>query len=719
MNSFLIRSRLWLEQRGLFPRGKLAFFTVYVLGLDLLLFAIDRIVGSFRTSYTSSLIGWVVFLTLLGFVLLSILGARWLSSRVLWRLRNRLIVTYIFIGVLPLVLLTALAGLAFYLFSGQFATYVVTSKLDLHLESLRASNSVIAYELASAVDNGRETGFNQNTSRSGELAETRVTAWLNDKLLFTTPSVSNETASVSPPNRLPANFSQVVRERGRLFLSSGITLPTKKGRLTVVSSKPFDQNLLLALAKDLGQVTLYTSGFVLQQVEQSQVPSTNASKSVPVPSKSGEKITRYYLDTGAASPTFVVGEIPPPTHIFDRPVNFATSIAVMNWADGDSSRPAAISVQTRLSALYDQLFAALGAFAPAVEILLLVVTIVFAIIIAIALFVGSRISASITRAVGQLYKATTHINRGDFSHRIPVTSNDQLAALATSFNSMTESIEKLIIEQKEKQRLENEISIAQEVQEQLFPRHIVQLPSLEVHGFCRPARSVSGDYYDFLALGRERMLLAVGDVSGKGISAALLMATIHSAVRAYSVEGIPALRQVQAVGAGPVLVSEVESILQGAEVSPGTLLCLLNHQLYHSTPQEKYATLFLAMYEAGDRRLNFSNAGHLPPLVLSESGNFRRLEDGGTVVGLFDGINYDENFVQLHPGDIFLAYSDGVTEPENDFGEFGEQRLIDLVQENRDLPLARISEIVTAAVDDWIGGKEQPDDVTLVLARSR
>lgn len=721
MNSFLLRSRFWLEQRGLFPHGKVAFFALYVLGLDLLLFAMEKIAGAFRSSYGDSLGGWIVFLTLLAFVLLSIVAARWLSSRLLWRLRNRLIVTYIFIGVLPLVLLTALGGLAFYLFSGQFATYVVTSKLDLHLQSLRAGNSVVAHQLASEIDSGQEVNLAQNTtSVPGDLAAARVSAWLNDKLLFVTAPAAANSGTVTFPKHLPADFSQVVRENGRLFLRSAMTLTTKKGQLTVVSSQPFDQILVVALAKDLGQVTLYTTGFVLQQEEQSVPPSAGASQPVhPSNDQAEQKVTKYYLDTGAASPTFVVGEIPPPTHLFDRPVSFATSIAVMNWADGDSSRPAGISVQTRLSALYDQLFASLGAFAPAIEILLLAVTIVFAIIMAAALFVGSRLSASITRAVGQLYKATTHINRADFSHRIPVTSNDQLAALATSFNSMTASIEKLIIEQKEKQRLENEISIAQEVQEQLFPRHIIQLPSLEVHGFCRPARSVSGDYYDFLALGPERMLLAVGDVSGKGISAALLMATIHSAVRAYSVEGIPALRQVQAVGAGPMVITEVESILQGAEVSPGTLLSLLNHQLYHSTPQEKYATLFLAMYDGGDRTLNFSNAGHLPPLVLSESGVIKRLVDGGTVVGLFDNISYEEKFVQLRPGEIFLAYSDGVTEPENDFGEFGEQRLIDLVQENRDLPLARISEIVTAAVDDWIGGKEQPDDVTLVLARAR
>ena len=133
-------------------------------------------------------------------------------------------------------------------------------------------------------------------------------------------------------------------------------------------------------------------------------------------------------------------------------------------------------------------------------------------------------------------------------------SNDQVAALANSFNSMTASLEKLIEEQKEKQRLENELVIAQEVQAQLFPHESVQLASLEVHGFFRPASTVSGDYYDFLTLDSERLILAVGDISGKGISAALLMATIHSAVRALSLQDVPVLREPAAVGAalGPM-----------------------------------------------------------------------------------------------------------------------------------------------------------------------
>jgi phosphoserine phosphatase RsbU/P len=257
------------------------------------------------------------------------------------------------------------------------------------------------------------------------------------------------------------------------------------------------------------------------------------------------------------------------------------------------------------------------------------------------------------------------------------------------------------------------------VQAQLFPRHISQLSTLEVFGFCRPARTVSGDYYDFLAMDADKLLLAVGDISGKGIAAALLMATIHSAVRAYSLEGIPILREPVAAGIGSASTIMLASTLPGVEVSPAALLALLNHQLYDSTPAEKYATLFLAMYDERQRTLTYSNGGHLPPIILGSDHGIRRLDQGGTVVGLFDDQSYDEAFVPLNPGDIFLAYSDGVTEPENDFGEFGEARLIDLVWENRELPLPRISELVTAAVDDWIGAAEQPDDVTLVLARSR
>ena len=217
-----------------------------------------------------------------------------------------------------------------------------------------------------------------------------------------------------------------------------------------------------------------------------------------------------------------------------------------------------------------------------------------------------------------------------------------MAQLSLSFNSMTESIEKLILEQKEKQRLEGELAIAQEVQAQLFPRQVTELESLEVHGFCRPARTVSGDYYDFLTASSHKLILAVGDISGKGISAALLMATIHSAVRAYSVESLPQMREPVAVGAVAGAGRMMAAWPEGIEISPGALLGLLNHQLYESTPPEKYATLFLGIYDGRSHRLTYSNGGHLPPILIGKDGAVRRLEAGGTVVGLFDNMTYDE-----------------------------------------------------------------------------
>lgn len=678
MRSRLLSLRLWLEKNGLFPRGKLALVTCYMAGLDLAIYVVEKFAAQLRPSYASYLDGWIFFLSAIVTILFVWLTKRWVSARLLWRVRSRLIVTYFFIGIIPLVLVVVLAGLAFWLLSGQFAAYILRTRIDSELQALNASNSAVSAEIASNLDAGRDIG----TAKAKPEPGWTTVAWLNGAVVF---SADGGTSSKLPVF-VGRNLTAAVEDGDRFFLRSLTSIPTRRGNLTVMSSRPLDARLLTELSSDLGEITLYRS------------------------------------DTGTENPTplYSMGAVPAPRRALDFVVRLATSQPVLNWKTGQPSEPTPISVSTRLSKLYDHAFSSLGGdLAPTLEFVLIVLLVALIIFEAVAWYIGTRLTRSVTSAVAQLYLATTHINRGDFSHRIPIQSKDQLAALAGSFNLMTESIEKLILEQKEKQRLQNEITIAQEVQAQLFPRHITQLPSLEVHGFCRPARSVSGDYYDFVPLGREKLMLAVGDVSGKGISAALLMATIHSAVRAYSMEGIPALRQVQLVGAGAVLMERYDSILPGAEVAPGTLLSLLNHQLYNTTPMEKYATMFLALYDGGERTLTYSNAGHLPPLLLSESGAVRKLEDGGTVVGLFDHLSFDEGSVQLRPGEIFLAYSDGVTEPENDFGEFGEDRLIELVQENRDLSLERISEIVTAAVDDWIGGAEQPDDVTLVLARAR
>jgi phosphoserine phosphatase RsbU/P len=737
-----------LSQAELWPESRMARIACYFLGLGGVLWLLQKLLGLFAPSWGEHLGGWVRFLVFIAAFLFAILALRWLKKKLLWRVRNRLIVTYVFIGVIPVVLLLTLGFVTLYLFAGQFSGFVVTSEISSQLRSLEAVNSAISNELAARLERGESPTAESLAGlkkRDRAWGRRQVVAWYSGKLL---PLSSETAAALAFPDFLNKGenryaksvreglpFHEIVRDHGELHLRVVSVFPIRSEGLTVITSEPLDKALVEKLASTLGEVTLYAAGITGEE------PSTSASGKAadqsnaglhtslsitPEKNKSGivfrqgKQGVAVEGDQQELLPTFTVGTLPPPSGNFDREIQFGTPLRVVDWKTGESERAGAlVRVRTLPSVLYGHLFASLGDFAAGVGYILLGVGIFFLIIELIALFTGTRMTRTVTRAVAQLYDATKHVDRGDFSHRIPVKSRDQLGELAISFNAMTESIEKLIQEQKEKQRLENELAIAQEVQDQLFPRQVSGLESLEVHGFCRPARTVSGDYYDFLTASSNKLILAVGDISGKGISAALLMATIHSAVRAYSVENLPQMREPVAVGAvagsGRMMVTWPE----GAEVSPSALLSLLNHQLYESTPPEKYATLFLGIYDGQSHRLTYSNGGHLPPLLVSEDGSLRRLECGGTVVGLFDNMSYQEDSVEMTPGEIFVAYSDGVTEPENDFGEFGESRLIDLVRENRHLPLAQISQAVTMAVDTWIGDKEQPDDVTLVLARAR
>jgi phosphoserine phosphatase RsbU/P len=702
-----------LRENGLWPEGRVAWAALYVLALDLFLFAVQLATSRIRPGISSSLGGWVIFLSSLAIVLLTVLAIRWLRTRLLWRLRNRLIVTYVFIGVIPVFLVFIISMTALYLFAGQFASFVVTSDLATHLHGMEASNRAIAHSLASQIERVGKldpavVAFAR--PRRPEWARRQVCVWYSGG----PPRCTGPEGLPIPdfPAFITGDFHDIVRDKGKLYVRAATVVTPAPESLRVVISEPFDKKLIEELAEE-------SSGSIGEITFSAEAQASGASFSLDG-SKTDQSSGQGLNPNPAAGHTFSTGSVPSAVNAFDRQISFPMPLQVTNWSTGERQRGGALAwVETRPSVLYATLFAVLGDFALFAEYALFSIAIVFALIELLALWIGTKLTRSITSAVADLYNATTHVNRGDFSHRIAVKSSDQLATLANSFNSMTTSIERLVLEQKEKQRLENELSIAQEVQAQLFPKEISQLESLEVHGFCRPARTVSGDYYDFLTLNSDKMILAVGDISGKGISAALLMATIHSAVRAYSLEGIPFLREPAAVGGRGGHGMVLESDAPGAEASPATLLALLNHQLYQSTPDAKYATLFLGIWDGANRRLTYSNGGHLPPIVISEDGSSRLLSCGGTVVGLLDNQDFPEGTVDLQPGDLLVAYSDGVTEPENDYGEFGEDRLIQIVRANRHLPLERITAAVTAAVDDWIGENEQPDDVTLVLARAR
>jgi phosphoserine phosphatase RsbU/P len=628
---------------------------------------------------------WAPFATEVFFFLAAVWLCRWGYRPLMWRLRNRLIVTYLFIGVIPILLLLLMGGMAGYLFAGQFATYVAISDLQSELQHLQAANDSLAAQLFPLESSGKlnEHVAGEFTRASDERFPQRtVTVWRGSHGFVL--STGGELLT-TPPARIPSfisgDFTGFVVDQDVLHLRA---IKLQSGGLALISDVPISPALLQPTAARLGEVTF-----------------------LAISSDKGE--THKRVDAGL---------VPLRAHRFDPELRSVTLFDVVNWQRG-SKELSAITVGTRPSMLYATLFATLGDKALIWRDILLAFAIFFAVIELIALFIGVRLSRSMTASVGELYRATEYVNRGDLTHRIQLSGRDQMAALGQSFNSMTGSLARLIEEQKEKQRLENELSIAYEVQELLFPRQVTDLPSLEVHGVCVPARTVSGDYYDFIPLGSDRLVIAVGDISGKGISAALLMATVHAFVRAYSMEPEMALLPASlAYGSqeDPRMYYRGDGSTE-SQLAPAMLMTTLNYQLYRSTPAAKYATMFLGCYDCKARVLTYCNAGHLPPLILRATGEVSRLAVNGTVVGLFSGVTYDESTLVMQPGDIFVAYSDGVTEPENEFGEFGEERLAALIQEHSTKPLSRISEIVAGAVADWIGAVEQPDDITIVLAR--
>jgi sigma-B regulation protein RsbU (phosphoserine phosphatase) len=733
MTTILVRYlRRKLNDAGLYPHSRLGWITSFLLSIDVIIAAVMAILR--KAAFPGAAAGlsiWVSWLTFIGCVLLVPLSLRWIRHKLMWRLRNRLIITYLFIGVIPVLLIAMMALLAAYLFAGQLAIYLATNDLHAQLDRLQAANETVAAELADEVKSGvpRHSAViasGQKSAGKELLPGNRLQTYFG-----ATPVTIQATAlPANGDGKIPSgslfqswmkhSFASPVVDNDQLFLRAVTVVPVNQQLVVSVSSVPVDRNLLAQIWNNQAEVVFYTNAPVT-------IVSTRSEEATKKAIEEDQRKTSEVQDW----PVLSGGSLPAQLNRADLyltlgagTLTFGSPLPIMDWQTG-KTYDTGFLVRTRPSLLYARLFSMSTAAANAWLIALEGIAIVFAAIVFVAVVLGLGLTRTITRAVAALYRGTERVNRGDFTHRIPVKSNDQLAALESSFNSMTESLEKLIAEQKEKQRLESELAIAQEVQAQLFPRQEVQLTSLELHGICKPARTVSGDYYDFVPLGDERIALAVGDISGKGISAALLMATIHSAVRVYEFGGVPEREVLARAGAVATATSRagiggVELAVEGnGKHSPREVMWLLNRHLFHSTPAEKYATLFLGIYDGERRELTYSNAGHLPPLLLANNGTLRKLDTGGTVIGLFDEMEYEEKCVQLAPGDLFVAYSDGITEPENEFGEFGEARLINLLRENQHLPLPRLSEAVITAVQDWTGAGEQPDDITLVLGRVR
>jgi len=239
-------------------------------------------------------------------------------------------------------------------------------------------------------------------------------------------------------------------------------------------------------------------------------------------------------------------------------------------------------------------------------------------------------------------------------------------------------------------RAARELEIAKQVQARLFPQTLPSLKTLQYAGTCIQARHVGGDYYDFLNLSQERLGLVIGDTSGKGIAAALLMANLQANLRSQCA----------------IALNQPQHFLQ-----------LVNELFYQNTTDSAYATLFFAEYDDKIRRLRYANCGHLAALLLRQDGALERLESTCTVLGLFKEWDCSIGERQLFPGDILALYTDGITESFNDTGEeFGEQRLIEALQRYRELPSQALIASIVEEVQRF-SPHEQHDDITLVVAK--
>lgn len=263
--------------------------------------------------------------------------------------------------------------------------------------------------------------------------------------------------------------------------------------------------------------------------------------------------------------------------------------------------------------------------------------------------------------------------------------------LALENAELTENIRREVAQ---RERVDRELEIAREVQQRLFPQTLPLVQGLDFAGYCRPALGVGGDYYDFIRLQQDCLGVAIGDVSGKGIAAALMMASLQASLRGQTIKPCSSL---------------------------GEMIQLVNRLVYDASASNRYATFFYAQFDPVTRLLHYVNAGHNAPMVYRKNGTkmeFHRLEAGGTVVGLFENFPYTEGSLELMPGDLFVGFTDGVSEAMNlQDDEFGEERLMETVRQCEARSAAEIITCLLDQVDAFTAGAPQHDDMTLVVMR--
>jgi sigma-B regulation protein RsbU (phosphoserine phosphatase) len=626
------------------------------------------------------------------------------KRHLLWRVRRKLILSYIFIGFVPALLLVAFSLLCGFLLFYDVSSYLVTSRLRALSEQARFLAQSTALEIQRG--GGRDVAnilerrqANQDEQYPGiSMAVVPVDKACGQSTRSLRASDFNLVTSgpwshVEPPRTLPtwvdcSGFSGVVAYSHRRIAS----LPDMDTHLLVRaaafpdSPRPGYAVVVDLLVNDSMREQLrQETGVELKSIV--AAPRPDEKDALPLDGHDGGD----EQETIRSSTPGLLSSLP-------------TLLVHRDWNTGATG---ALTVMTALNVaqLYDRISSpegSVGRLSQGLLLVLFVIGALFLIIEAMALLAGFALAKSLTGSVHELFAGTERVRQGDFTHKIGVKSEDQLGELAGSFNSMTASIEDLLRQAAEKKRLEEELRIAHEIQMSLLPQGPLLMPGLSVTALCVPAREVGGDYYDFLPLDDRRVGVLIADVSGKGTSAALYMAELKGLV---------------------LSLSEIHS-------SPRHLLIAANRIISHHLDARSFITMTYAVIDLRARTMTYARAGHTPLIYVPGAcadGAPREVQilvPDGMVVGLkldngemFERL-LEEETIPLQPGDLYLFFTDGISEAMNardDF--FGEARLGQLVEAHAHLPSDELRERVLREIAAFVGDAPQHDDMTMILLK--
>src|SRR5438093_107511 len=323
-------------------------------------------------------------------------------------------------------------------------------------------------------------------------------------------------------------------------------------------------------------------------------------------------------------------------------------------------------------------------------VLLLLLVLVAARVLVMTINTARTLGVSISAAAAALRTGAGALEAGRLDHRIVVAGDNDLWDVAAAFNRMAEGLERGRELERERQRLESELAVARRIQSRLLPERAPEVRGAEIAGFSEPAREVGGDYYDHIVLADGRVALVIADVSGKGMPAALLMSAFRAA-----------------------LLTQLDG---GAE--PGAAFGHVNRFLHRSIEPGRFVTAFLAVLDPQSERIDYCNAGHNPPYLVTRDGRTTTLETGGLLLGMLEDSSYAQGVAELAPGNMLVLFTDGVTEAQRaDGAMWGEERLVSTLREGACEPCAALVRRIVDAVRAFEGGERPSDDITLLIAR--